>query len=191
MSQAPFAENVIYRSADYREPVSAPLYINEWAQLLDQCRVALDRRRAAYPAMIAERKIKPDLAARDIAAWEVLVAQWTWIVEGPAAEGAVLPDLMSLADRVAAVDLALVRVDQQIARGNRTHDILLQCHLNQALRWHLERERRVERTAAFYADLNRAIAADRAAKGLPASAVQFLMTETPSAEPWSLERICA
>ena len=38
---------------------------------------------------------------------------------------------------MAAVDLAIVRVDQEMARGNRTHDVLRQSHLIEALRWHL------------------------------------------------------
>lgn len=160
----PFAAFPVYRSADHREPeVSAPLYVHASAELRQQCRIALDRRRAIYPAWIKDRKITAGLAERDIRAWEQLLAMWTWIVDGPDAPGAALPPRETLFDRIEAVDLALVRVDQEMGRGNRSYEILLQSHLNQALRWHLERERfDSEAPAARAARLTRELRDQRA-----------------------------
>jgi hypothetical protein len=159
----PFTTWPIWQSADLRPTDdAAPLYIDEWATLREQCRRALDRRRETYPAWIAAGKITEDLAARDIRAWEQLLGQWIWIVDGPEAPGAVLPARQDLIDRVEAVDLALARVSQEINRGNRTFDVLLQSHLNQALRWHLEPERfSPEAPAVAAARLTRSLRAER------------------------------
>jgi hypothetical protein len=79
------------------------------------------------------RLIEPDLATRDIDAWAALVDEWTWIVTGDGRP----PARETINDRIAALDLALVRVRQEIARGRAGHDVYRQAHLVQALHWHL------------------------------------------------------
>lgn len=150
----PFAEHVIYRSADWKAwAPHEPLYAHQHAQLREQCRIALQRRREAYPEMVAERKLKQADADQDIRSWELLLAEWTWVVDGPAADGAELPPAYTLAARIAAVDLALARIAEQLGRGNRSHDMMLQSHLNQALRWHLTNLRHDAPAIHFWAGL--------------------------------------
>jgi len=132
----PFTPYPIWQSPDYQpDPNPAPLYAREDEALLAHCRTALSRRQASYPAMIERGSIAPDLAARDIAAWEALAAEWLWIISGQGEP----PQRQTLPDRVAALDLAKVRVDQEMAKGNRSHDIRRQSHVIAALRWHLAR----------------------------------------------------
>jgi len=128
-----------------------PIYAYQYEELLEQARTALDRRKQAYPDMVTRRMITQDLATRDIRAWELIVAEWTWICTGKGA----LPPASTLPDRIAAVDLALQRIRQELDRGNRGHDLLRQSHLNQALHWHLHRLRHGEPTIHHLIDLTR------------------------------------
>ena len=146
----PFTPYILWASPDYVPPANPdPLYAHEHEALLVQCRTMLERRLAQYPAMIERGAITREEAKADIAAWRRLVAEWEWI-EG----GVGLPPLSySLPARIAAVNLAMVRVDQELARGNRGYDILRQSHLIEALRWHLlnivEGEPMIHRCARF------------------------------------------
>lgn len=131
----PFAEVVIYRSPDWQPwgDEDAPVFRHEWDALLDQCRTAIARREAGYPVMIAQGQISDELASQDIAGWRLLAAEWKWIITG---EGAPPPPA-SLPDRIAAVDLGLERIAQEIGRGRGGIEMLRQHQLLLALRWHL------------------------------------------------------
>jgi hypothetical protein len=124
---------LIAAGPDYVPREEAPLYAHDWAELLEQCRTALARRVAAYPGMIARRLIEADVAATDIAAWELLVAEWHWIVSGQGKP----PGRETIRQRMAAVDLAMIRVRHELDKGGRNHDLYRQAHLIQALHWNL------------------------------------------------------
>jgi hypothetical protein len=152
---------VIAASPGFVPPAdTTPLYAHEWAALLAQCRHALDRRRNAYPAMIKSGLIQPDLAARDIAAWELLVTEWQWIVYGSGRP----PPLNTINDRIAAIDLAMIRVRKEIDRGNAPHDLYRQAHLIQALHWHLVHQIHGEPRVHSMARLNHRFRADEQAR---------------------------
>lgn len=112
-----------------------PLYAWDYDALLEQATGALARRRDGYPKLIERGSMDQALADEDIAAWELIEAEWRWIVDGSAE----LPSPSSLDQRLAAIDLALERVGTELRRGNRQHDVFRQSHLLQAMRWHLER----------------------------------------------------
>lgn len=123
-----------------------PLYAHEHAELLEQCGIALERRRKAYPEWIRRGQIAEDEARRDIEAWELLQAEWQWIITG---EGTPPPP-HTLRQRFDAVNLALERVDAEIRR-RPGHEVLRQSHLLQALRWHLVTHRFGAPAAHFFA----------------------------------------
>ena len=124
---------VMAASPDYVPHEEAPLYAHDWATLLAHCRTALQRRRDAYPKMIERRLIDTDVATRDIAAWEMLVSEWRWIVSGQGKA----PPRETINERIAAVDLAMIRLRHELDNGRRNHDLYRQAHLIQALNWHL------------------------------------------------------
>ncbi len=113
----------------------APLYAWDYDAFLDQAKSALQRRRDGYPKLIEKGAMDAGDAAEDIAAWELIEAEWQWIETGTGQ----LPPPASLDQRLAAIDLALERVGTELRRGNRAHDVFRQAHLLQAMRWHLER----------------------------------------------------
>jgi len=147
-------EFVIFQSADYR-PSNHPLYAHEWPDLLAQAKASLASRQQAYPDWVKRNRLSQEDADRDIRAWELIVAEWQWIItsQGEA------PGRETHPDRCAAVDLSLKRIDAELRRGNRSHDIYRQCHLALALRWHLSRhlygEPAIHRIARFNHDLRR------------------------------------
>lgn len=152
---------VVAHGPDYRPGRDdVPLWAHEWQALLDQCCTALDRRRAAYPEMIKRRLISADEAARDIAAWEALAAEWLWICVGKGAP----PPLHTHADRIAAIELAMTRVRQELARSARTSALYRQAHIIQALHWHLVHQIHGEPRVWGMARLNHRFAAERAAE---------------------------
>lgn len=112
-----------------------PLYAWDYDALLEQARTALQRRREGYPKLIEREVMTEADAADDIAAWELLAAEWQWIAHGTG----MLPAPHTLDQRLGAIDLALERVGTELRRGNRGHDVYRQSHLLQAMRWHLER----------------------------------------------------
>lgn len=124
---------LIASGPDHTPRIDAPLYAHDWGALLKQCRAALQRRRDAYPKMIERGLIQPDVAARDIAAWELLTAEWHWIVSG---EGKA-PPVATINDRMAAIDLAMIRVRHEIDKGHANHDLYRQAHLIQALHYNM------------------------------------------------------
>lgn len=150
----------IWQTPDYRPEADAPIYINEWQLLLDQARKSLQSRHAAYPAWIQRGQIEEDAAAADIQAWEWIVAEWLWIVTG---EGAP-PPLGSLRQRRAAVELSLQRIDAELRRGNRTHDMFRQAHMAMAFAWHLDRIEDGKPAVHFIARLNHSLRDRREAK---------------------------
>jgi hypothetical protein len=151
-----------------------PIYAHDHAALLEQCQSALASRQASYPDLIARRLIDVDDARADIAAWELLVAEWTWIVGGTGQ----LPPSYTIADRIMAVELSLDRISQRMAQGARGHDLYRQAHLVQALRWHLNcREGgvpAVHRTAQITHEA-------RALHGAKTSAIEAPQTERKAA----------
>lgn len=130
----PFAPVQIWHSEDWRPDGSEdlPLFRSEWAALLQQCRTAVARRETAYPQLVRAGTIDREIARDDLIAWRLLAAEWQWIVTG---EGE-CPGFETLRARIAAVDLALDRVEAELAR-RRTPELLCQRHLLDALAWHL------------------------------------------------------
>lgn len=116
-------------------PADEGAYCNDYPALLEQAEAALDRRRDAYPGMVASGQIDQQAATADIAAWEWISAEWRWIITG---EGEAPPS-WTLFDRIAALDLALDRVGQQRSRKPRDKDLERQQALILAMRWHLSR----------------------------------------------------
>lgn len=112
-----------------------PLYAWDYEALLEQAKGALARRREGYPKLVERGSMDKAQADEDIAAWELIEAEWRWIVDGSGE----LPPASSLDQRLAAIDLALERIGTELRRGNRQHDMFRQSHLLQAMRWHLER----------------------------------------------------
>lgn len=144
-----------------------PLYVWDYPALLAQAKVALQRRREGYPKLVERGGMEQADAAADIAAWELLAAEWQWIVDGSGA----LPARYTLDQRLAAIDLAIERVGTELRRGNRAHDVFRQSHLLQAMRWHLERLKDGEPAVHHFARLTRLVRegfeADRAVDRQP------------------------
>lgn len=139
-----------------------PLYAYDWEALLEQARGALAQRQQAYPAWIERGRITREQAANDIRGWELLVAEWEWIVS--AGESGERPPFDTLHLRRDAVALSLERIEAELARGNRGYTILRQAHLVQALHWHLHRLRWHEPAILHCVDLTRACRAAAAAR---------------------------
>ena len=157
----PATEFVLWHSPDWREPEGprAPCMVHEHEALLEQAETARARRREAYPAMIARGQITAEAAEADIAAWELLAAEWRWICDGTGD----LPHPLTLPARIAAVDLAMERVSAELARGRRSADVIRQLHLVEALRWHLATLKFDAPAVHFWAGLTRQLRAERAA----------------------------
>lgn len=134
-----------------------PLYAHDYAELLGQCEDGLARRRKAYPEWVRTGQLADEEAARDIAAWELLVAEWRWILSG---EGAP-PPRHTLSQRIDAVNLALERVSVEVRRRGG-HEVLRQSHLLQALRWHLVTHRFGAPAVHFFAAATHAARAEAA-----------------------------
>ena len=151
---------VIEHGPDYTPREEAPLYAHDWVTLLEQCQTALARRREAYPRMIERRLIEADVAARDIAAWDMLVAEWRWIVS---AQGKP-PPMSTINERLAAIDLAMIRVRKEIDNGRASHDLYRQAHLIAALHWHLVHQIHGEPRIYGTARVNHTIRNDQGAR---------------------------
>jgi hypothetical protein len=151
----PFKPIVLYRSADIADaPIEddLPIFRHDHDQLLEQCVRAVARREELYPSLVAAGRMDDVLAEVDLGGWRALVAEWRWIITGEGQR----PTLDTLADRVAAVELATERLDGELARGRCSQANLYQRHLLEALAWHLRPERRTH----FYAELTRTMRAD-------------------------------
>lgn len=114
-----------------------PAFAFQYDLLYRQCCAALDRRTAAYPELIRKGQIDPALAADDITGWQLLCAEWRWILTG---EGE-LPGAETLPRRIAAVELAASRITTQIDRTAPSHELWAQQSAVIALAWHLARLR--------------------------------------------------
>ena len=158
----PFAPVTIWQSPDFRADSwpERPLYAFLHEDLADHCRLALKTRTDTYPDLIRKGAITEREAASDIRGWEMLAAEWNWICTG---EGD-LPATGSLADRRAAVELAIERIDQRFDRGDRQHDLYRHAHLNDALRWHLHRLKDGAPAVHHFAKLSRELRAEAAAR---------------------------
>jgi hypothetical protein len=140
-----------------------PLYAWDYDALLEQAKGALQRRREGYPKLVERGAMTQAEAEEDIAAWELIEAEWRWIVDGSGE----LPPVGSLDQRLGAIDLALERVGTELRRGNRQHAVFRQSHLLQAMRWHLERLDHGAPAVHRFTRLTREIRAEMA-KGEPA-----------------------
>jgi hypothetical protein len=151
---------VVWQSPGYVEPPPRPVYADDWDLLLAQAERSLETRCKAYPEWIESGRITREDAERDIRAWDMIAAEWRWIVseEGDAPIG-----LEALRLRRDAVALSLDRVGEQLSRGNRSHDVLRQAHLLLALSWHLRRLEHGDPAIHFIVRLNRSLRARRAA----------------------------
>ena len=79
-----------------------PLYAWDYEALLGHASTALARRREGYPKLVERGSMDKAQADEDIAAWELIEAEWRWIVHGSGE----LPPASSLDQRLAAIDLA-------------------------------------------------------------------------------------
>lgn len=144
-------------------PKDWPLYAWDYDAFLEQAKSALQRRRDGYPKLIEKGAMHQADADEDIAAWELIEAEWQWVVDG----SGTLPPPATLDDRLAAVDLALERVGTELRRGNRAHDVFRQSHLLQAMRWHMERLHDGAPAVHRYARMTREARARIAASAAP------------------------
>lgn len=150
-----------------------PALAFEYEALRAQCRDALARRKATYPELVRKNQIDADLARRDIAAWQQLLAEWHWVITGDGD----LPEPATLPERVAAVDLAARRIRDQIARSGGNDDLWRQQSAVAALAWHLARLRHGIPTVHHLADLTRRL---RASRGIVACAACDRRAEDPA-----------
>lgn len=158
------ADLVIYRSPDWTPENALPDFPDlafDYPVLLAQAETALGRRLSSYPEMVAKGTLNKEEADKDVRGWTLLVAEWRWIVHGTGKR----PRLETLPDRIAAVDLALERIEKAIQRGNRSKDVLHQLACNRAMRWHLDRRAYGDVAVHFYADLTRKIREDIKGRG--------------------------
>ena len=107
--------------------------IRDHAEILAQAQSAVARRKEAYPQLVANGSMLSEDAARDIASWELIAAEWQWIITGDGSP----PPPASHANRIEAVDLALERVETTLRRRPRDAALLEQRDLILAMRWHL------------------------------------------------------
>lgn len=113
---------------------TVPLCAWDYDDMLAQAQTALERRRAAYPEWVQRGQIAADEADRDIRAWELLEAEWRWIVDGTGQ----LPASHTRRQRCDAIEVAMARVSAEISRRTRP-ELVAQAHVLQAMRWHLDR----------------------------------------------------
>lgn len=146
-----------YRAGDWPEQ---PLYAFLYDDIADHCAAALSQRQKLYPDLISKGAIGESEAAADIRAWELLAAEWQWILTGAGKA----PPSGTLPERRAAVELALERITQAFDRGDRRHDLFRQAHLNLALRWHLHRLKDGAPAVHHLATLSRELRAEAGTK---------------------------
>lgn len=123
--------------------------LNDYPALLAQAQKGLDRRRKAYPQLVAKGDMTEASAAADIAAWALIVAEWTWIISGKGTP----PSPHTLFDRIDAVNLALKRVETGLRRRPKDAELCHQQDLILAMRWHLTNLRHGVPACHFWAAL--------------------------------------
>lgn len=140
---------------------------DEWQGMADEAAGALERRRKSFPQAISDGRLDADDAQAEIAAWEIIAADWRWIATGEGTPA----DATSLMARIDALDTAIARlfeaIDQQIARRGAPMDSTSeQGALLVAMRWwaEIERTEPLRRHARFLAGIGHHM---REAKGLP------------------------
>lgn len=129
--------------------------LNDHVALLANAQAALDRRRATYPGLVEKQAMSPADAASDIAAWELIAAEWHWIRTG---EGSA-PASWTRHDRIDAVDLALQRTAAALANTPNDAALLHQQDLYRAIRWHLTVQFLGVQRSHWLAELNHALRA--------------------------------
>lgn len=106
----------------------------DYEDMLAQAQTALERRRRAYPEWVQRGQLAQDEADRDIAAWEMLAAEWRWIVDGTGA----VPPYHTRRQRLDAVELAIERVSAELGR-RQSPELIGQAQILEAMAWHLQR----------------------------------------------------
>lgn len=134
--------------------------LNDHLALLACARAALDRRRETYPGLVEKQAMSPADAASDIAAWELIVAEWRWITT---AEGSAPPS-WTRHDRIDAVDLALQRTAAALASRPTDAALLHQQDLYRAIRWHLTVQFLGEQRSHWLAETNHRLRARQCAR---------------------------
>ncbi len=125
-----------------------PRLRRDYPDLLAMAKSMLASRRERFPDLIAAGRIEADEAARQIALFEQIVADWRWICTG---EGEPAPH-HTIDDRREALDASLSTI-ANVARRRRGFDGTLahQAECVIAMRWHLDPER--ERITRHWAAL--------------------------------------
>ncbi len=115
-----------------------PRLRRDYPELLAMAQSMLDSRRNRFPDLIAQGRIEPDEAERQIAIFEQIVADWRWLCTGEGEHASYL----TLHDRRTALDASLATI-ADLARRRRRFDCQLahQAECVIAMRWHLEPER--------------------------------------------------
>lgn len=122
----------IWQGIEAQDP---PYLRNDYRDLLAMAEQLRDTRREKFPALIAAGKIAADEAARQLAVFDDIAADWHWICTG---EGEPAP-YISIHDRRDALDTSIATIAGIAARRGGFDDELehqAQCLI--ALRWHLE-----------------------------------------------------
>lgn len=121
-------------------PVQMPedaALLGDHPALLALAQAALARRRAAYPDLVSAGKMPEADAKADVAAWELLAAEWDWICTG----NGEAPPRWTLHDRIDAVDLAIERTSAALAaapmRGGERESLRHLRDLYRAMHHHL------------------------------------------------------
>lgn len=131
----PSAKRRAWQGIEASEP---PLMARDYPQLLAMAESMLLARRDGFPDRVARGNMTGEAAAEEIAVFEAIVADWTFIVTGEGEPAS----LMTLCPRRDALDESLSKL-AAIAReqGGFSSDLEAKTQAVIALRWHLEPRR--------------------------------------------------
>lgn len=125
-----------------------PRLRREYPELLAMAQSMLESRRNRFPELIAQGRIEPGEAERQIATFEQIAADWRWICTGEGEPASYL----TLHERRDALDASLATIASLARRRRRFDDQLAeQAECVIAMRWHLEPEQ--EPITRFWAAL--------------------------------------
>lgn len=119
------------------EAIDPPAMRFDYQALLAMARTMLAARRKGFPALVAKGELAEADAAREIGAFEDLVADWTFIASaGAIGEPGRLPTLI---ERRRALDASIATIaDIAAQQGGFSETLGRQAEAVIALRWHLE-----------------------------------------------------
>jgi len=131
----------------------------DYPELLEMAEALVESRRKRFPDLVRRHELSAPEAARQLALFEEIAADWRWICTGEGEPAA----YATIEARREALDESL-RTVAGIARGQGGFDAKLehQAHCLIALRWHLEPERMTHALARLTHQC-RAAAPDRVA----------------------------